>query len=176
MSTTNYRTTRSALATDRQKAFLRTLLAERVCDDFSVIDFDSLSSHRAHNLIDVLMARPRIAAPATTGSLIEDPTVPAGHYALHIEGDANDVSFFEVDCPTEGRWAGRVFVSQLASDTRYPVRGARRAMVLAKIAEDHRAAGLRYGQLIGRCCRCHRTLTDDESRAAGIGPDCAGRF
>lgn len=30
----------------------------------------------------------------------------------------------------------------------------------------------RYGREIGRCCKCHRTLTDKPSRDAGIGPVC----
>jgi Family of unknown function (DUF6011) len=30
----------------------------------------------------------------------------------------------------------------------------------------------RYGRQIGRCCKCHRTLTDLPSRQAGIGPVC----
>jgi len=33
----------------------------------------------------------------------------------------------------------------------------------------------RYGRQIGRCCLCHRTLTDLPSRQAGIGPVCAAR-
>lgn len=32
------------------------------------------------------------------------------------------------------------------------------------------------GQLYGMCVRCGRTLTDETSIAAGIGPICAGRF
>jgi hypothetical protein len=33
------------------------------------------------------------------------------------------------------------------------------------------------GELVtaGRCRRCGRTLTDPDSLAKGIGPDCAGR-
>ena len=30
----------------------------------------------------------------------------------------------------------------------------------------------RYGREIGRCGVCHRTLTNEESRMAGIGPVC----
>jgi len=33
-------------------------------------------------------------------------------------------------------------------------------------------AGPRYGRLIGDCCRCGRQLTDETSRALGIGPVC----
>ena len=32
-----------------------------------------------------------------------------------------------------------------------------------------------WGALYGTCCVCGRTLTDEESIAAGIGPICAGR-
>jgi hypothetical protein len=34
---------------------------------------------------------------------------------------------------------------------------------------------VRYGMLIGKCGVCGRTLTDEESRANGIGPVCAER-
>jgi hypothetical protein len=30
----------------------------------------------------------------------------------------------------------------------------------------------KYGQEIGRCCRCNRRLTDETSRELGIGPEC----
>lgn len=32
-----------------------------------------------------------------------------------------------------------------------------------------------FGQLYGVCCKCGRTLTDEESIAAGIGPICASK-
>lgn len=33
-----------------------------------------------------------------------------------------------------------------------------------------------FGALYGTCCVCGRTLTDENSIAAGIGPVCAGKF
>lgn len=33
-----------------------------------------------------------------------------------------------------------------------------------------------FGKIYGFCVRCGRTLTDEESIAAGIGPVCAGRW
>lgn len=33
-----------------------------------------------------------------------------------------------------------------------------------------------FGTLYGTCCVCGRTLTDENSIAAGIGPVCAGKF
>ena len=99
--------------------------------------------------------------------------VPAGRYAVEIDGV---LGFFKVDCPTEGRWAGYVFVKQMASDTEYPVRGTRRGVVLDAIAVDPQAASVRYGREIGACGVCGRTLTDEDSRARGIGPVCADKM
>lgn len=112
-----------------------------------------------------------VPAAAPQAPVVPLPDVPAGHYA--VETEAGHLAFYEVDRPTEGRWAGRTFVSVLASDERHPVRGAATAAVLAKIAADPRAAMLRYGQEIGRCGHCHRTLTQEDSRRRGIGPICA---
>jgi hypothetical protein len=33
-------------------------------------------------------------------------------------------------------------------------------------------AAVRYGQEIGRCCRCNKELTDERSRWYSIGPEC----
>jgi Family of unknown function (DUF6011) len=48
--------------------------------------------------------------------------------------------------------------------------------MLAKIVMDGaEQASKRYGRELGNCGRCGRTLTDDASRAAGIGPVCASK-
>lgn len=79
-----------------------------------------------------------------------------------------------MDRPTEGRWAGYLFVKRVIGghpDT--PIRGAEQAEALARIeAAGPAEARQRYGQEIGRCGVCNRRLTDDLSRARGIGPDC----
>ena len=97
--------------------------------------------------------------------------VAAGRYA--VEGTDGVLRFYRVDKPTEGKWAGYTFVKIYASDNTYPVKGAGRAAVLAEIAKDPRAAMLRYGREIGACGHCGRTLTNEDSRAKGIGPVCA---
>ena len=60
-----------------------------------------------------------------------------------------------------------------ASDDMHRVPGNAEKKVVEKIAADPQAASIRYGLEIGACGRCGRTLTDEESRAAGIGPVCA---
>jgi len=105
----------------------------------------------------------------------EAPDVPAGRYA--ITGEDGVLRFYVVDRPTEGRWAGYVFVSVQASDELHRVRDrAAREAILATIAIDPRDASIRYGKELGQCGVCGRTLTNEESRAAGIGPVCAAGF
>lgn len=102
--------------------------------------------------------------------------VPAGRYAVATDdGATNELAFYKVD-HGKGRWAGRVFVSRLVGgheDIR--VTGKAALTILAKIAVDAEAASARYGKEIGRCGVCHTTLTNDESRARGIGPKCAAK-
>jgi hypothetical protein len=100
-------------------------------------------------------------------------SIKPGRYAVEIDGT---LKFYKIDTPTEGRWAGRTFVSVQASDELYPVRNrTAREEILAVIAVDPEAAMRRYGQEIGRCGHCNRTLTDETSRRNGIGPICADK-
>jgi hypothetical protein len=43
------------------------------------------------------------------------------------------------------------------------------------IKVDPKGAMRTYGQQIGQCGKCHRPLTDETSRAEGIGPECRKR-
>lgn len=47
---------------------------------------------------------------------------------------------------------------------------------LRKIAENPREAAVEHGRRTGRCACCGRTLTDPNSVAAGIGPQCAKKW
>jgi hypothetical protein len=95
------------------------------------------------------------------------PKVEDGRYAVEVAGE---LKFFKV---TNGRNAGFVFLDVQASDEWYAIRNVTRIReVLALIAVDPKAAMIRYGHELGQCGRCGRTLTDEASRAAGIGPIC----
>lgn len=107
------------------------------------------------------------AAPAAA------PTadVPAGHYAVPSATGANDLEYFRVDHTDSGRTYVKLVIG---GHPEYNARGAHAARLLAAVAEHGVEHSARlYGQTIGRCCRCNRTLTDQVSRAAGIGPECA---
>jgi hypothetical protein len=105
------------------------------------------------------------------------PDVPAGYYATPSLTGNNDLDFWKVDRPTEGRWAGRTFVKRvIGGKPNVAVRGATASSALAAILKaDPAKAAQRYGQEIGRCSRCNRHLTDETSRAAGMGPECRSK-
>lgn len=130
------------------------------------------TAEQASRIITKLLSLPRRGETTETTTTTAAPAVdvPAGRYAIEIGGK---VGFFRVDRPEDGKWAGRTFVKEQASEEFYPVRGPRRNEVLTAIAADPRAAMIRYGHELGRCGNCGRTLTDEISREMGIGPDCA---
>lgn len=100
-------------------------------------------------------------------------TIPEGRYAVNDPTDGT-LKFYQVDKPTKGKWAGWVFLSVFASDERFPIRDrSKKDLILATIAQDSKGAMARYGLELGICGRCGRTLTDETSRALGIGPVCA---
>lgn len=102
------------------------------------------------------------------------PTILAGHYAYTF---SNGVTrFFRIDVPTKGKWKGYTFVKRQAGDDYLPMSPGQRATILSLIEQNPEAASALYGQKIGRCGVCHRTLTDEDSRARGIGPVCADKF
>lgn len=103
------------------------------------------------------------------------PEVPAGYYA--VDHGNGVVKFYRVDKPTEGKWAGYVFVKRIAGSDEWPVKDyGQRSAILQSIGADVLKASKLYGTEIGRCGVCHRQLTDPDSRAAGIGPICAAKF
>jgi hypothetical protein len=98
------------------------------------------------------------------------PEVADGRYAAEHEGT---LKFFKVK---NGRKPGFVFLDVQASDDWHSIRNPRRINeILTLIAEDELSAARRYGMELGKCSRCGRTLTDETSRAYGIGPDCRSK-
>lgn len=107
-----------------------------------------------------------VSAPA-------DPEVPAGRYAIVVDGVTK---FYRVTVGRAGsKWAGRRFVEAQASDEMHPVRNPTARTAILKAIEADEMSERRYGIELGVCGRCGRTLTDEESRAYGIGPVCRGK-
>jgi hypothetical protein len=127
-----------------------------------------LSREAASNLITYLFGLPKDSG--TTHEPAAFAEVPAGHYALEQDGG---VTFVRVDRPTEGKWAGKVFVALQHGDDYTNMSRTAGFTMLGRIVEQGVVeCSTRYGREIGRCGVCHRTLTNEESRMAGIGPVC----
>lgn len=122
-----------------------------------------------------------VAAPAprryegTNSIWAKVKQIPEGRYAFQEGGQ---VTFYVVSRPTEGRYAGWTFANKLSSDNEINLGKTEGQRVLKLIAADPESASALYGQRVGRCGICHRTLTDDKpggSIERGIGPVCAGK-
>jgi len=103
------------------------------------------------------------------------PDVPSGLYAIESLSGNNDLDFYKINRPTEGKWVGYTFVDMVVGGhPDFSVRGLGKVQtILNRIVEAGiRESAERYGREIGKCCKCNRTLTDDDSRARGIGPEC----
>lgn len=124
----------------------------------------------ARAVIDWLLSRP-------FKSDTQFPEAPAGRYALL--GDDDIWRFYQVDRPTDGQWAGFVFLRQLIGspgDYRKERVGAdSRKRILAAIAKDSRQATIDYGKQSGVCGVCSSPLTNPESLEYGIGPKCRAK-
>ena len=171
-------------ATDRQIDYLRSLLQERDWDaDTLAREAGMVAEYMVPGLgLEWMVAKsmasaairhlkvcPRKAAPKDD---LETPEVEDGSYALEFDGQ---LRFFHVRSPKNGRWVGYTFVEEKAGPEEYAVRDrARRQRILEAIAADPDALA-RYGQELGICGRCHRELTDEVSRAAGLGPICRSK-
>lgn len=147
-------------ASEAQCAYLRSLVAERLTPvdpaNADRITPATTGAKLASQLIETFTAAPRRATPATTHGIRE------GRYAYQPADGA--ASFYRVTR------TGRIRVQ--AGPAEHPYNGQLNE-ALRWIAANQRAAAALYGQLIGCCGRCGRELTDETSRAQGLGPDCA---
>jgi hypothetical protein len=138
-----------------------------------------LTRKGASAFIDWLKSLPTEANVRIDDRRYEDSTVevPAGRYAIDTQVHAvNGTAFYKVDRPETGRWAGYVFVKQIIGSDEQKLSMKQGRAILARIAAvGAEAASARYGHEIGECGICGRQLTNDESRARGIGPVCAAK-
>lgn len=161
-------------ATEKQIAFLTKLCEERPMwadvENLHVDVIAKLSKRDASAKIEEALAVPA-ETKSSSGGYDAFPEIKAGRYAIDIDGT---VKFYKVDRPTEGRWKGRTFVKVQASDELHQIRSkdAINAILKAIVDQGVNESLARYGQLLGSCGVCGRTLTDETSRELGIGPVC----
>ena len=125
--------------------------------DFTILNFD-----QASRIITQLKELPWEERDQTMNFGVKD-----GRYAIPKEDGT--LMFYSVK---KGKFI--TFVNVWASDARYPIKALpEKKRILEAIAADP-DAGPRFGREIGACYVCGRTLTDETSRALGIGPVCRG--
>lgn len=99
------------------------------------------------------------------------PDIPEGRYA--VDTDEGHTAFYHVSVADNGR----IYVRLFQSDQERPLPWKQSLAILKKIeAQGILASSIRFGAEFGVCGVCGRGLTNPESRAAGIGPICAGRL
>lgn len=173
--------------TPSQKSYLLDLINSREMSDKERREAvkritGGLTKREASAWIDRALALPKQSSEYTRRG-ITMPKVDDGRYAVmvweRIAGDdVETLKFFKVKTPDEGRWQGFTFLDAgrggAHGDLQWtPVKDLEYKMkILGLIEKDPKAAGMRFGQEIGVCCRCGRSLTDITSRELGIGPDC----
>lgn len=100
-----------------------------------------------------------------------DVDVPDGYYAIESSGQ-NDLAFYAV---THSDRYGISVKMVVGGHVDTFVRRNAVAGIVERIAADVDGAAKRYADEIGNCYRCNRTLTDETSRALGIGPTCRNK-
>lgn len=130
-----------------------------------------------------------LRAHATNGAVKSVPLdmatllngIPDGWYAIESRTGNNDLDFFcvttnagRINPANKGkRWVKRF----VGGDTKtIDMRTSERIAVAQELAllspEECQAAQLRFGQEVGSCGRCGKSLTDETSRNTGYGPEC----
>lgn len=174
---TTYRTD----ASPAQKKLIDDLMRDRECPVLTEDVVEGIKNDRAQTrrFIDFLLAQPRRAYVAPVEP-VPAPAAPArarlnfdeisdGNYALPGEGD--EIKFYRVS--RNGQW---VNVQVRASDSLFPVKGRAGIAVLHKIVEFGLAESrMLFATRLERCWMCGKSLTDETSRARGMGPDCANK-
>lgn len=171
---------RAQFATEKQVAYLRALRDGKNLESLNPeqrvwledADFTIISKGKCSEIIEKLKElswKPRETEQPQFKAMW-DIGVATGRYAIP-GGDDGKLRFYSVKRDEE-RLA--VWVDVWASDARYPIRAIPQRIEILKEIKADPDAGPRFGREIGACYVCGRTLTDETSRALGIGPVCRG--
>lgn len=151
----------------------------RLPDDYRVKDRAIIESMERDDVSGVINLLKTFAKKE--GAKQQQWSMPEGRYALEvvveIEWGDKEWRFYQVDKPTEGRWAGYTFIKQLIGAPgqyrKENVNAVIRDNILKRIEEDPKQAMIDYGLQSQVCGRCSSPLSDKDSLARGLGPDCA---
>lgn len=158
-------TVRTDGPTEKQVAFYSRLHSEKdTTDAASVAEFKSMSKSQASKEIDRLLSAPR---KSVTVQQVQE--IKSGIYRV------ND-RIFKVYRGQSGRMLAKVLTVHGEGDASFEYQGIATRFVPAGTSPMTLAEAKEFGAIYGVCCNCGRTLTDENSIEAGIGPVCAAKF
>lgn len=123
------------------------------------------------------VTRPAAPAPRREEPRRSEP-IPDGRYAIDSLTGNNDLDFFEIKTPKDGKWAGFTFIERIiGGHDNVPERSRdRKRQILQAIRKmGAEASQLKAAQELGICMDCGQSLTDEESRRHGRGPKCRAK-
>ena len=180
----------SKLATDKQIAFIHKLLVERDAPKLDERTIASFDVRHASQVIESLLALPRktvVMRPATidySAAREQMMALPDAKYALETAGLrpflvdtalTGDLLFVEVRTFKNHKYIRRLHGAP-GSFTRSKFSVEDGVQIVSAIAANPAAAVLAFSVAYTCCACCLAPLTDEASRARGLGPTCAKRF
>lgn len=156
----------NAVATEKQVALITKLTAEKdwtaapvAAPIQELLAGVELTRKEASGIIDIMFKLPSIKKPAAFVKVAD------GFYVL------NDTIYKVQTSPD----TGRTYAKKLGADGSF-VYSPGAVGKLAKAEKLTLELAKQYGKLYGMCVICGRTLTNEESITAGIGPICSGKL
>lgn len=156
-------------ATEKQINFLKVLFAERGINIEAAGDLSMLTKREASEMISEILETPKVPAPRTPKTA---PEVTEGMYR-----DPETETIFKVQRAIHG--SGHLYAKVLVVDGFGQAHFDYAAGAIRKIRPEWKMTleeAKQFGALYGTCCVCARTLTNEKSIEAGIGPICAEKL
>jgi hypothetical protein len=179
-------------ASEKQVAFIDSLLTERELDAIQVSSFRSmlptLTKKQASATIDLLLRTPKRVekVPGASKSSLQEAlskapkskyAIPAGELDISLEDTplTGDLLFIEVK-----EYMGNLYMRRLTGSvggfTRHRVPSQDSMVIMNVISQDPYKYAKIFGQHYSCCGSCGAELTDPVSRELQLGPECRKKF
>lgn len=181
-------TTTQSPITDKQRTFIADLIAKRdwrssndktfvnVCS----IPVDELTQNMtratASRLIDMLLACRPVRLTSTTADDALAAVKNVGVKFALPKKDGSGITFFEIVERKNGRRFVNMLVGHPGSWLRQNISAAMQQAAARAFHADEKTAMDLYADEFTVCSKCDSPLSDERSRAARLGPVCAGNL
>ncbi len=179
-------------ASEKQVAFIDSLLNERELDAIQVTSFRSMlptmTKKQASGMIDILLRQPKRVekVPGAKKSLLQEAlskapkskyAVPVSELDISLEDTplTGDLLFIEVKEYMNNLYMRRL-TGSVGGFTRHKVPSQDSIVIMDIIAKDPYKYAKIFGQHYSCCGGCGAELTDPVSRDLQLGPECRKKF